>query len=92
MSVHVCAFVCTSVVHRALSCFETGSMTLAREFLDQQDTRRDPDVFPMWDPQQLLAASKTLLLRSVVPQSAGEGSGSDETLSAADDNEYGSRY
>ena len=67
-------------------------MTPAREFLDRQDSRRDPEVFPMWDPQQLLAASRTLLLRSVVPQSAGEGSGSDETLSAADDSEYGSRY
>ena len=66
-------------------------MTPAREFLDRQDSRRDPEVFPMWDPQQLLAASRTLLLRSVVPQSAGEGSGSDETLSAADDSEYGSR-
>ena len=67
-------------------------MTHAREFLDQQDSRRDPEVFPMWDPQQLLAASRTLLLRTVVPQSGGEGSGSDETLSAADDSEYGSRY
>ena len=66
-------------------------MTPAREFLDRQDSRRDPEVFPMWDPQQLLAASRTLLLRSVVPQSVGEGSGSDETLSAADDSEYGSR-
>ena len=81
-----------SVAHRALSCFETGDMAPAREFLDQQDSRRDPEVFPMWDPQQLLTASRTLLLRSVVPQSVGEGSGSDETLSAADDSEYGSRY
>lgn len=93
-SVPLTCVICTalSVAHRALSCFETGDMAPAREFLDQQDSRRDPEVFPMWDPQQLLTASRTLLLRSVVPQSVGEGSGSDETLSAADDSEYGSRY
>ena len=76
---------------RALSCYDTGDYGPAREFLETQDVRRDPEVFPMWDPTQLLNASKTLLLKSVVPQGGGEGSGSDETLSAADDSEFGSK-
>ena len=78
-------------VDRALSCYDTGDYGPAREFLETQDVRRDPEVFPMWDPTQLLNASRTLLLRSIVPQGVGEGSGSDETLSAADDTEFGSK-
>ena len=76
---------------RALSSFDTGDLAPARDFLDQTDTRRDPDVFPMWDPHQLLNASKTLLLQSVVSQSTGDGSGSDDGIGTADDNEYSSR-
>lgn len=48
----------------------------------QSDIRRDPDIQPLWDPTQLLNASRMLSLRSVVPWT--DGSGSDDNVMADD--------
>jgi len=48
----------------------------------QADLKRDPDIQPLWDPYQLLNASRMLFLRSVVPW--GDGSGSDDNATVED--------
>ena len=77
---------------RALSAFDAGDLSLCREYVElQSEGRRDPDVFPLWDPAQLLATSQLLMLKAATHQTAvgEEGSGSDETTSVASEGEYG---
>ena len=78
---------------RALSAFEQhDGMEMVRECLEsQQDSRswtRDPDIFPLWDPKQLLNTSELLLLRAATLQT--EYSDDDDTSSVASD-EYTSK-
>ena len=77
----------------ALGSFDTGNLSQAREFVENQsDPRhpsRDPEVFPLWDPGQLLSTSQLLLLKSVTLQVGEEGSGSDDTTSVTSEGEYG---
>ncbi len=68
---------------RALSHFDVGDLAGAREYVerqsDQRHPSRDPEVFPLWDPGQLLNASHLLLLKAVTFQAGDEGSGSDSS-------------
>ena len=77
---------------RALSSFEEGDIGLLKDCLENQlDSRnwgRDPEVFPLWDPMQLLNTSEILLLRSATLQA--EYSDDDETSSITSD-DYTSR-
>ena len=46
------------------------------------DSKREPEAFPLWDPDQLLRTSQILLLKAAcVPGS--EGYGSDDVSSVA---------
>lgn len=76
--------------HRALSKFESGDLGQLKDVLEHQaDIRRDPDIQPLWDPSQLLNASRMLFLRSVVPWS--DGSGSDDNGAADDANDHSNK-
>ena len=71
------------ILHRALGKFESGELGQLKEVLERQgDIRRDPDIQPLWDPHQLLNASRMLSLRSVVPWN--DGSGSDDNVTTED--------
>ena len=69
---------------------------MARDSLESQsDGRhgsRDPEVFPLWDPSQLLATSQLLLLKAATFQAGDDGSGSDDATSVTSEGEFGSRY
>ena len=77
---------------KALSCFDSGDLAGAREYVEHQsDSRhasRDPEVFPLWDPGQLLRTSQLLLLKAVTFQAGDEGSGSDDA-SVTSEGDYG---
>ena len=46
------------------------------------DSKREPEVFPLWDPEQLLRTSEVLLLKAAcVP--ANDECGSDDASSVA---------
>lgn len=81
---------------RALSSFEDGDLSVARDSLESQsDGRhgsRDPEVFPLWDPSQLLGTSQLLLLKAATFQAGDDGSGSDDATSVTSEGEFGSRY
>ena len=74
-------------MHRALGSFDQGDLLLTRECLESQlDNRywaRDPEIFPLWDPTQLLSTSQTLLLRAATLQA--ELSEDEETGSIGDE-------
>ena len=67
---------------KALGWFDAGDLASSREYVERQaDPRhasRDPEVFPLWDPGQLLRTSHLLLLKAVTFQAGDEGSGSDD--------------
>lgn len=77
----------------ALSSFDSGNLTQAREFIENQSdskhSSRDPEVFPLWDPGQLLGTSQGLLLKAATLQTGDDGSGSDDTISVTSEGEYG---
>ena len=66
---------------KALGWFDAGDLAGAREYVERQsDPRhasRDPEVFPLWDPGQLLRTSQLLMLKAVTLQAGEEDSGSD---------------
>ena len=72
-----------------------GDLVASRDFVESQaDSRhpsRDPEVFPLWDPSQLLGTSHTLLLKAATFQAGEDGSGSDDTTSVTSEGDYGSR-
>lgn len=76
---------------KALSSFEIGDLVTSKEYVERQsDPRhrdRDPEVFPLWAPGQLLKTSQLLLLKAVTFQAGEEGSDSDNT-SVASEGEY----
>ena len=75
--------------YRSLGKFESNDLGQLKEVLERQgDIRRDPDIQPLWDPSQLLNASRMLFLRSVVPWSDGSGS-DDNTID--DSNDHGNK-
>ena len=84
------------ITSRALSSFESGDLTTARDYTESQsDGRhqsRDPEVFPLWDPGQLLVTSQTLLLKAATFQAGEDGSGSDDATSVTSDGDYGTRW
>ena len=78
---------------KALSSFSTGDLSSARESVERQSTdsrhsSRDPEVFPLWSPGQLLKTSHLLLLKAVTFQAGDEGSGSDDA-SITSEGDYG---
>ncbi len=79
----------------ALSSFDSGNLSQVRECVESQsDPRhisRDPEVFPLWDPGQLLNTSQLLLLRAASFGVSEEGSGSDDTISLTSEGEYGAK-
>lgn len=81
---------------RALSSFEDGDLSVARDSLenlsDGRHGSRDPEVFPLWDPSQLLGTSQVLLLKAATFQAGDDGSGSDDATSVTSEGEFGSRY
>ncbi len=56
--------------------------------LESRHWSKDPDVFPLWDPSQLLNTSELLLLRAATLQT--EYSDDDDASSVASD-EYASK-
>lgn len=72
---------------RALSYFEQGELIAVKDCLESQvDSRlwgRDPEVVPLWDPNQLLSTSVTLLLRAATLQM--DLSDDDDTSSTTSD-------
>ncbi len=80
---------------KALGWFDAGDLASSREYVERQsDPRhasRDPEVFPLWDPSQLLRTSHLLLLKAVTFQAGDEGSGSDDNSVASGDGEYGQK-
>lgn len=79
---------------KALSWFDAGDLAGAREYVERQsdprNSSRDPEVFPLWDPGQLLRTSHLLLLKAVTFQAGDEGSGSDDA-SVTSEGDYGSK-
>ena len=58
-----------SPLFRALSAFESGDLGTVRDSLEGNFERgRDPEVFPLWDPTQLVNTSEILLLRGTSMQ------------------------
>ena len=80
---------------KSLGCFDVGNLSGCREFVEQQldprNSSRDPEVFPLWNPGQLLKTSQHLLLKAITFQSGEEGSGSDDA-SVTSEGDYGSKY
>ena len=66
---------------------------MARDYIDSRsDSRhssRDPEVFPLWDPTQLLNTSQQLLLKAATFQVGEDGSDSDETTSVTSEGDLG---
>ena len=82
---------------KSLSAFDAGDLAECRDFLDQQTesrggVTRDPEVFPLWDPSQLLKTSHQLLLKAITIQAGGgeEGSLSDDE-SVTSEGDYGAK-
>lgn len=79
---------------KALSWFEAGDLTTAWEYVERQsdprNSSRDLEVFPLWDPGQLLRTSHLLLLKAATFQTGDDGSGSD-TASVTSEGDYGSK-
>ena len=79
---YVCLF-----LSRALSYFEQGDFSSVKDCLESQvESRlwgRDPEVVPLWDPNQLLSTSETLLLRASTLQM--DISDDDDTSSTTSD-------
>ena len=77
---------------KALGWFDAGDLANSREYVEKQsDPRhasRDPEVYPLWDPGQLLRTSHLLLLKAVTFQAGDEGSGSDDN-SVTSEGDYG---
>jgi len=75
--------------------FEDGDLSAARDRLesqsDSQHGSRDPEVYPLWDPSQLLVTSQLLLLKAATHQAGEDGSGSDDATSVNSEGEYGAR-
>ena len=72
---------------KALGWFDAGDLSSSREYVERQsDPRhasRDPEVYPLWDPGQLLRTSHLLLLKAVTFQAGGDdGSGSDNSVTS----------
>ena len=80
--------------HRALGSFETGDLAMAHDHIESLSgglhMSRDPEVFPLWDPGQLLNTSHLLLLKAATSQAVDDGSGSDD-VSVTSEGEYGPR-
>ena len=61
------------VLFRSLSAFQQGDIDVVKECLenifDGRYLNKDPEVFPLWDPKELLGSSELLLLRSATLQS-----------------------
>lgn len=53
---------------------------------------RDPEVFPLWDPGQLLNTSHLLLLKAATTQAVEDGASSDDLGSVASEGDYGPKY
>ena len=82
---------------KSLGAFDAGDISECRDYVDLQvETRggssRDPEVFPLWDPGQLLKTSQQLLLKAITVQTGGgeDGSGSEDE-SVTSDGDYGAR-
>lgn len=64
-----------------------GNMSQARDYVDSQSdprhSSRDPEVYPLWDPGQLLNTSHLLLLKAATHMIGEDGSGSDDNTSIA---------
>jgi len=82
---------------KSLSAFDARDLAECRDFLDQQaesrgGVARDPEVFPLWDPGQLLKTSQQLLLKAITIQAGGgeDGSPSDDE-SVTSDGDYGAK-
>ena len=77
---------------KALGWFDAGELSSTREYVERQsDSRhasRDPEVFPLWDPGQLLKTSQLLLLKAVTVQVGEDDSGSDNASEHSEEN-YG---
>ena len=82
---------------RALGSFDSGDLSTARDHIDSLSSAgrhsfsRDPEVFPLWDPGQLLNTSQLLLLKAATSQAVDEGSDSD-SVSVTSEGEYGPKY
>ena len=82
---------------RALGSFDSGDLTTARDHIESLSSTgrhsfsRDPEVFPLWDPSQLLNTSQLLLLKAATSQAVDEGSDSD-SVSVTSEGEYGPKY
>lgn len=78
---------------KALGWFDAGDLASSREYVERQSdprhSSRDPEVFPLWDPGQLLKTSHLLLLKAVTLQAGDDGSGSDEATSVTSEGDYG---
>ncbi len=77
---------------KALGWFDAGDLANSREYVERQsDPRhasRDPEVYPLWDPGQLLRTSHLLLLKAVTFQAGDEGSGSEDNNSVTSEGDY----
>lgn len=82
--------------HRALGSFDSGDLASAHNHVESlsggQYMSRDPEVFPLWDPSQLLNTSHLLLLKAATTQAVEDGASSDEIGSVASEGEYGPKY
>ncbi len=77
---------------KSLAAFDAGDLGECRDYLDMQSesrggVSRDPEVFPLWDPGQLLKTSQQLLLKAITVQASGgeDGSGSDDESVTSDE-------
>jgi hypothetical protein len=83
---------------RALGSFDGGDLSSARDHVDSLSSTgrhsfsRDPEVFPLWDPGQLLNTSQLLLLKAATSQAVDEGSDSDTSISVTSEGDYGPKY
>ena len=80
---------------RALGSFDSGDLTSAHDHVESlsggQHSSRDPEVFPLWDPGQLLNTSHLLLLKAATSQAMDDGASSDD-VSVTSEGEYGPKY
>eukprot|EP00731_Ephydatia_muelleri_P029201 Em0020g845a len=71
---------------KALASFETNHLAICQERLDAlTNGKREPEVYPLWDPEQLLRTSQVLLLKAAcVPTNDECGSDDASSVTSGD--------
>lgn len=78
---------------RALASFETNHLAICQERLDAlTNGKREPEVYPLWDPEQLLRTSQVLLLKAACVPTNDECGSDDASSVTSGDGDHSTKY